>query len=1008
MGILQVSYIICIIVNAFFSFFLILNVRKVKKAKSLLAVSLLSFLWMMLDALGLFVNFSNNDINLFILKVSLSFIIILPIAILYFISSFVSIKIPKSFTYFLVVIIYTAIIITLMTNLVIKDVKIDNNWNLEQEYGLFAIPILIMIISILAGVFILLMKYLIKNKHESNYRNQIITVMLAFSLPIFLGFSTNMILPILGINFPRIAHILALVTILTLIFAIYKYEAFNLSLSNFRVREKMLLGFIPLIVISVLVQTIFAYITIKSIYIKSEGQKLEGIAHIQFERLNLVIDRYLENHSLISTRTQMRSSLADYNVNKQDTDLDFLNRAVEDSLNSVHYFDSISILDKTGKVIATTDIFLEGKDLSQSKLFVNGKIKQEISYTNENIINNNYQLFIYGPIIEKDEVVGVLLIVTNIKDIDGLFEDYESLGETGEVTVAHRKSDNTLMYYHKRRFENSSSIRDVITMNDTEVPSVQALLGNEKLFLDSVDYRNKRVMAYTQKINELDWGMVVKIDLNEIYSPLNQFLVMLALIDFFVVIVSVSALFLISNSITKSITKLSFGIEEIEKGNLDYKVGISSNDEIGIVAKSFDNMTIALKKSKSEIDKRVDEQTRDIRDKEGELEQRNKVLVSIMQDIEKEKRLTAIEKDKLNLTIQSIGDAVFVVDSDMRISHFNDVAAELSGYDKKDAIGKDFREVLKFVHEKDLKENYSFITNALELGSVQEMKGNTLLIRSDKSSIMVSDSAAPIKDQKGKTIGCVVVFRDVTKEKEIDKMKTEFVSLASHQLKTPLSAIRWILEIIQAGDAGKLSPELKGLIGKAWYSTLRMVDLVNSLLNVSRIETGQLAVKPVKTDLVKLAKETSDELSKQVQEKKLKFQFIVPVKKEISVVTDPKLLREVLSNVLSNAIKYTPEKGDVRFDIKESRETIVFTIQDTGIGIPQAQKKMLFKKFFRADNAQEMNAEGNGLGLYLVKSIVDLLKGSIEIESEENAGTTVYIKISSKDLKPNRGTKELA
>jgi PAS domain S-box-containing protein len=242
---------------------------------------------------------------------------------------------------------------------------------------------------------------------------------------------------------------------------------------------------------------------------------------------------------------------------------------------------------------------------------------------------------------------------------------------------------------------------------------------------------------------------------------------------------------------------------------------------------------------------------------------------------------------------------------------------------------------------------------------------------------------------------------DVTKEKEIDKAKSEFVSLASHQLRTPLSAINWYTEMLLAGDAGKINTEQKEYLEAIYTGNQRMVDLVNALLNVSRLELGTFLIEAQPTDVVALAKSVLDELRPKYTEKQ---QVVEAVHDEIPLYSaDPKLLRMVLQNLLTNAVKYTPEKGHVSLQLRivkkgatvatvpARQDSLAIIVADTGYGIPKSQQEKIFSKMFRADNAREKEAEGSGLGLYIVKSVADQSGGQVWFTSEENKGTTFYI-----------------
>jgi PAS domain S-box-containing protein len=262
-------------------------------------------------------------------------------------------------------------------------------------------------------------------------------------------------------------------------------------------------------------------------------------------------------------------------------------------------------------------------------------------------------------------------------------------------------------------------------------------------------------------------------------------------------------------------------------------------------------------------------------------------------------------------------------------------------------------------------------------------------IRKDKSRFPASSIVAPVVLNK-KIVGAVEVFRDITKEKEIDKAKTEFVSLASHQLRTPLSTVNWYSEMLLTGDVGEVTNEQRDYLEEIYNGNQRMVDLVNTLLDVSRIELGTFGGEAKPTDIVKLAEGVIDEQKLQINEKKLKFSSAfsnaIPL-----IQTDPKLFRMVIQNLLSNAIKYTPEGGKIVMALSlYDKKNVLLKIVDTGYGIPQNQHDKIFTKLFRADNVIGKDTEGTGLGLYIAKSIVEQAGGKLWFESDENNGTTFY------------------
>ena len=250
------------------------------------------------------------------------------------------------------------------------------------------------------------------------------------------------------------------------------------------------------------------------------------------------------------------------------------------------------------------------------------------------------------------------------------------------------------------------------------------------------------------------------------------------------------------------------------------------------------------------------------------------------------------------------------------------------------------------------------------------------------------------------------VFRPL---EAVDKAKTEFVSLASHQLRTPLTAINWYTEMLLSGDAGALTAQQKKYLQEIYTGSQRMVELVNALLNVSRLDMGTFAMEPAAVNLEELAQSVIKEQMPQITKCNMKlhtsFEYGAP-----TITTDLKLVRMIFQNLLSNAVKYTPAEGSITLSITQGTlpETVLVTVADTGWGIPQAQQNKIFQKFFRADNVKEKDAEGTGLGLYLVKAILEKLGGSIRFESKENAGTTFYVTLPrTSRAKARRGGKAL-
>ncbi len=341
----------------------------------------------------------------------------------------------------------------------------------------------------------------------------------------------------------------------------------------------------------------------------------------------------------------------------------------------------------------------------------------------------------------------------------------------------------------------------------------------------------------------------------------------------------------------------------------------------------------------------------------------------------------------------SIGDGLIVTDEKGVITIMNGTAERLFGKKSKDALGRTFHEAVFLEDEKGAPA--SFGKNPANTGL------SYYYVRGEKKRFPVSMMATPVVLGK-KIIGTIKIFRDITDEREIDKAKTEFVSLASHQLRTPLSAVNWYAEMLLAGDAGELNVQQKKYLDEVYRSNQRMVELVNALLDVSSLELGTFVIDPREVDICRLAQSVMDEQMPQVNAKKITLSFSCADGLAL-MRADPKLLRMVVQNLLSNALKYTPEGGAVGITLSwASKKKILLRVADTGYGIPENQKDKLFTKFFRADNVRSKDTDGTGLGLYIVKSVVENSGGRIWFTSSDKegaSGTTFYVAL------PVGGTK---
>ncbi|HSW77355.1 MAG TPA: ATP-binding protein [Candidatus Chromulinivoraceae bacterium] len=423
---------------------------------------------------------------------------------------------------------------------------------------------------------------------------------------------------------------------------------------------------------------------------------------------------------------------------------------------------------------------------------------------------------------------------------------------------------------------------------------------------------------------------------------------------------------LIANRLGRSIAKLKVGAQRVANGDFSEMVQVTSHDEIGQLAATFNQMSTRLRESY---------------------------------------RRLAVEKQRDEAIMQSMGEGLIAIDEKGAIVLINQVAASFIGVeDKAAAVGQSITDVFKLYSQDDksdmpIAESERPSTKALASGeSIEEL----LVIHGvDTKKHLMNVGAYPI-ELDDKVIGAIVMLRDVTKEKEVDRMKTEFISLASHQLRTPLSAIKWFTEMLIAGDAGELKADQMEFAKNISDSTERMIALVNALLNISRMESGRIMVDPKPTDLRELVTGITNDLKAKIEEKQQTL--IISIHEELPKINlDPRLIGQVYLNLLTNALKYTQKGGEISVFISKKDDQVVSQVTDNGYGIPKDQQGRLFQKFFRASNAVKVETDGTGLGLYLIKSIVESSGGKIWFESEEGKGTSFWFSMPLSGMKAKEG-----
>lgn len=350
--------------------------------------------------------------------------------------------------------------------------------------------------------------------------------------------------------------------------------------------------------------------------------------------------------------------------------------------------------------------------------------------------------------------------------------------------------------------------------------------------------------------------------------------------------------------------------------------------------------------------------------------------------------------EELSSIISSIKDGLFVIGADSKIILMNSVAEDILEIKSSEAVGKIAGEIFK-IYKNDKEVDWAESPIVL---SLKNKKPVSITMEEDFYFMVGSGKKMPITlvsapFERGFETGAAVVFHNISREKAIDKAKSEFVSLASHQLRTPPTIINWHIEELLSGDFGKLNDQQKEYLEEIYNANKRMIDLINSILNVSKIELGTFTIEKNSVDIMEISKSTLNNfnIKRQIAQKGIKIKEIYG--KAPIIQGDQKIIEIVFQNLISNAVKYTPNNGLIEIEIIARANDVLVKVSDSGCGIPKADQQKIFTKFFRSDNAKGLDPEGNGLGLYIVKAMIKQIGGKIWFESEENKGTTFYFTI---------------
>ncbi len=423
---------------------------------------------------------------------------------------------------------------------------------------------------------------------------------------------------------------------------------------------------------------------------------------------------------------------------------------------------------------------------------------------------------------------------------------------------------------------------------------------------------------------------------------------------------------LLARGLTSSLQELSAKVSALHPGTWSFTRTIDTGDEVEALDRVVDELTRRLRDAYEHLEDKVKERTRQL----GEEYTLDRAI------------------------LESIEYGVFTVDASGIITNANPAACHLLDLPHEELIGVSGAGVLCLAqHNHHGHAEQHPITSVLRTGKSYRPhpSSHVSVQRKNGTLLPITLLVAPLIFGH-RLFGAIVVLQDQTLERQIDYMKSEFISLASHQLRTPLSSIRWYIEMLSQ-EKGEFSSEHQSYLQEVDTATKRMASLINALLHVSRLEEGGLVVEKQQVDLTSFLHRLLQGWEAAGREQGIPVENTVSIGPSVSIHTDPILLEIVLQNLFTNAVKYSSAKKPITIACVIQDKHLRVAVRDQGIGIPQAAQKRIFEKFFRAKNVREIDTDGTGLGLYMSKRIIENLGGSLSFESEEGKGSEFTVSL---------------
>ncbi|HSW81623.1 MAG TPA: ATP-binding protein [Candidatus Saccharimonas sp.] len=691
----------------------------------------------------------------------------------------------------------------------------------------------------------------------------------------------------------------------------------------------LFIGLVPTLAVGIV-----AYITISTSLTHKTVDQLVSTASEQQQRINSLLQKRQEQALELSNTFDLQSNLGTYLASAGRQGKPQLQSIVQNTINGNTDVQNISLADLSGKIIVSTNPQDEGLTLgTQDTAMPSG---QETTTTvREDQRDGIDKLYITTKVSVNKQESGLLSVVFRIDDIVAAVQDYTGLGSTGETVVAAHNANNHTLSLFPLRFNTDAALK-------ANLDSLQLFTDSDTGYKDLTDYRGTEVFVAAKSIGFANWVIATKIDKAEALAQTDQLRnTMIIIVAASSLIIALIALYF-TQFFTKPILLITEAAQQIGRGDLSPQLRLQRRDEIGTLASNINAMGASLKGFVASIE---------------------------------------AQRNRLEIILNSTVESILAIDKHGTIILANKAATELTQTDVGDIVGKNVNDIFRWSQSAE-----PFTIDYLQSGA--KIYTDLQYINPAGITHYVKLIVAEIKVQQGDSAAqTIITIHDETKSRELEAMKVDFVSMAAHELRTPLAAIRGYLELITFKAGRTLNSEATSYIRQALKSSTELGGLINNLLDVTRIERRTLALTFEKIDLAAELQQSVEEAAFTAKDKEIKLIYD-GIRVPSFVAADEIALHEVINNLIGNAIKYTDPGGTVTVRLQRENDAYQVAVVDTGIGIPVAAQPNLFTKFYRVHGGLNSGSTGTGLGLFIAKSIIERHGGSITVQSQEGSGST--------------------